>query len=192
MSIEIYTQTKPAHSRRTLLSSLVLIFGTGLLATQMTQARSAGQLGRRVELKAMGCSIKPLRGATLGKAVTLPPWKVQMFHDLVSPWMPADFAVWRASLGERGASDRLAAEIFEELFRDAVTGGGRPSGVRSRQVLVGPYSAVEVWNEESGIIVRVGEVPGKGYIALSMISGKPLKDWRTAFDRSCRSLEVTP
>ena len=169
MALEVYTRTKPASARRTLFACLVLILATTLLATQMTRDRAAKLLGGRVKLPTMRCSIRPPRGSTPAKTVVMPHWRGKTFDDLDSPWSPAKFALWYTTLSKRHASERLATEIFEDLYAGTGAATAPPSFVRSRDVFIGPYPAVEVWNEVTGIVVRVGEAPDDGYFEVSMV-----------------------
>lgn len=192
MALEVYSQTKPAYARRTLLSALILFGGTGLLGARMTSERGRALLDDRVELKPLHCSIRPPRGAVMTNQGALRAWLVQTFDVLVSRTAWGSFAVWHTSLDEPNAGDRLAAEVFAELHPTSALGGLLSAGVRSRDVAVGTFQGVELQNAENGVVVRVAGIPGKGYFALSMISDAPFEAWQAMFDRSCRSLEITP
>lgn len=190
MTFQVYTQTKPAHPRRTTACALFLFLGTALLAAQMSQVRSGDPLGKRVRLDAVGCSVRPPRGFTLGETNLAPEWQIQSLHSRVSRWAPSDFSVWSTQAEEPEGEQRIAIQVLGQMLPETAVGPVKKAIFRSRDVVIGRHPAIELWDAEVGIIVRVCLHPIKGYLAVAMASRVPIQEWHDVFDLSCRTVEI--
>ncbi len=190
MTFQVYTQTKPAHPHRTTACSLFLFLGTALLATQMSQERRGDPLGDRIRLESVGCSVRPPRGFTQGETNLAPGWQVQSLHSRVNRWAPSDFSIWRTQIDEPEGEQRIAIQVLGQMLPDTASGPVKKAIFQSRDVVIGGHPAIELWDAEVGIIVRVCLLPKQGYLAVAMASRVSIQEWHDVFDLSCRTIEI--
>jgi len=192
VQIEVYKQTKPPlHSRPIVVSSLLMIC-VGALATQMSLSRAADPLGRTLLLPDLNCSIRPPRGFVRHTGLAGGDWRIQPFEAITTPWGHAKLAVWYTRSEHTPSIESMAQTIFMELGVGSMASEHTEGLRKNNHVLIGTADAYEIQDTLDGLVVRVRELPGRGYLAISVSADAPIDHWLEAFDATCRSVQIAP
>jgi hypothetical protein len=192
--VQVYSYTKPANRRRTLLASLGLLIAAIALAWTMAAGRAGGTALPRVTPPGWAISFQPpprFRNDQYGYTPLGPAYHC----DSVTPGGRAVLLeVYRLEGGD--VPDPLAAcdRVLQAFLTQPAPGMYSPNLTRFDKKL-GPLVAVEVWNPfASGMVVRAAVLPGGDayVVTLGVQGGEIGQDLYHLFELACASIEVQP
>lgn len=189
--VELLNTTRPAGPGRATAASLALFLATMALAGQMSHSRRTGTLGTEYELAELGLALPVPRGLRPGDVVETRLGPAVSFFGRTEGGAEIELVARRvARTPDEGAAD-VCRRILSDMAPVWVRWLGRVTVPASEQRL-GPWSAIEVADPRSNVVIRVATPPRGPAVAISLtIKGQRIDETHyRMFERVCR--EVRP
>lgn len=194
MVVQVYSYTKPANRRRTLVASVGLLVAAGFLAWMMTASRAGGMALPRVTPPGWAISFQPpprFHNDQYGDTPLGPAYQCGSFTP---DGRVVLLEVYRLEEGD--VPDALAAcERVLQVFLPQPAPGVYSPNLTDFDKKLGGLDAVEVWNPfASGMVVRAAVLPsGDAYVVTLAVQGGEIgRDLYQLFEFACASIEVQP
>lgn len=192
MSVELYNAVKPGSSGRSLACAIVLLGGALALAASFSRARGREILADRIGVPEWNLSFRPPKRFVRSDVVRSLGGMVLPFHAVIKSGGHAILAIRRFPLHPGDDPASVCRQLLRNQTEQAATAVPTMPLVPSIAPL-GAFQGVEMMTPNQGAVVRVAFLDESIGLAMELyVDGsaidEPLYD---AFDRACRSIEVS-
>jgi len=192
MSAELYNVVKPGSSGRSLVCAIVLLGGALALATSFSLARGREILADRIAVPEWNLSFRPPKRFVQSDVVRSLGGQVLPFYAVVKSGGHAILAIRRFPLNSGDDPASVCRQLLRNQTEQAAAVLQAPPSVPTIAPL-GTFQGVEMMTSLQNAMVRVAFLDESIGLAMELyvdgsVIDEPLRD---AFDRACRSIEVT-
>ncbi len=192
MSAELYNAVKPGSAGRSLVCAIVLLGGALALAASFSRARGREILADRIGVPEWNLSFRPPKRFVQLDAVRSLGGRVLPFYSVIKSGGRAILAIRRFPLNPGDDPVSVCRRLLRDQTEQAATAVPTMPLVPSIAPL-GAFQGVELMASNQSALVRVAFLDESIGLAMELyVEGSAIDDsLRDAFDRACRSIEVS-
>lgn len=192
MNAELYNAVKPGSAGRSLVCAIVLFGGALVLATSLSQGRGREILADRIDVPEWNLSLRPPKRFTPSDTVRSLRGRVLPFYARFKSGGHAILAIRRFPLHPDDDPVSVCRQLLRDQIEQSATAVATIPSVASIAPL-GPFKGVELMSSNQCALVRVAFLDESIGLAMELyVEGSTIDEpRRDAFDRACRSIEVT-